>query len=548
MTNQISVPSPMIGRRNFLLGVSALASATALASCSSSTGGGGGGGAATDPAALDALLPNYVPVQYAEPAFPSVNGSPLIYTEYPPLPLASSVPETPGAGSRITTMQPVYGAVPPSLPDNDYNAMMNEHLGADLIIGSADAGTYAEKLAAVLASPKDVADWTVIPVEMQPPRFEEAVEACFEDLTPYLSADNIEKYPNLAGIQTDTWRFCFFNGKLMSIPYPQVNVSGFMLSRQDLMDELGLEAPTNAEELVEFAKAATDPGANRWALDDIWDQLGNIFKVPPMWRIDGGNLVHRYETDEYAAALEYNADLYAAGVVHPDAMVGSGDNLVRFSAGNIVMFAAGWGGWAQTLRQVGDSIPGYNPQAVAPFAADGGTPVIWQAPSVSMNNFFKKGTEPAKIEEMLRIANFCAAPFGTTELEMIRSGFEGVHFERADDGAPLVNEKFNLEYGGGYLFLCSCERVITEVSLPGFGEAIGTWTTDAVQYLEQPAFFGQNIQTPAHLSGLDQQMTDFEADVFNGRKSVGDLDAAVESWRAAGGEELREHYAQYLDA
>ena len=49
-------------------------------------------------------------------------------------------------------------------------------------------------------------------------------------------------------------------------------------------------------------------------------------------------------------------------------------------------------------------------------------------------------------------------------------------------------------------------------------------------------------------ASIGQPFVDLEKDISRGRKSLDDLDAAVETWRASGGEELRTFYQEILDA
>lgn len=544
MTNHVGSYRP--SRRDFLLGVSAVAGVAALAGCSSGTAAGG---APANPAKVKALLPTQVPGQdYLTPAFPSVNGTPAIYTTYPKPPLPASVAKAPGNGSTIHAMQPIYGPVPPA--GNRLTKAMNAALNAnfDVSFVADNSGGYVDKLTAMLASAQDIPDWTVIPTWSEPPRFAEAVEARFEDLTPYLSGDNIKKYPNLAALHTNTWKYAVFNGKLMAVPYPNISPTELLIYRQDITDKLGLSIPSSTDDLLNFGKAATNARSGRWAFDNLWAALGDVFKVPPMWRIEGSKLVSRYETDEYAAALEFNAKLFKAGYVHPDATNATGDLLTRFSAGKTVLVPGNLLGWQQVVKEYGASVPEMHVQGIAPFAADGGAPLLWRPPAARMHNFFRKGTDSAKIEEMLRISNFFAAPYGTREYELKYSGKEGVDFTRDKNGVPITNKQYLRDGGtnGAYYYFGGAEYSLADVSHRQVMSDMGNWLKNAAKDIQDPAFYGINIIAPADLSGLTQQMTDFEADVFNGRKSVSDLAGARKSWRANGGDKLRDYYAQYL--
>lgn len=533
-------------RRHFLVGASALAALTAAA-CSN--GPGDPTPTLTDGSAdpVAELLPDYNPVEFVAPDFPSINGTTPIYKTYPSE-LATSVEEPPGNGSSFTLMVPASGGIPPGLPGNAYFAAMNEALGANITVNAFDLSTAEERYATVLASPGDVASWTVVPAGARPPRFDEAVEACFEDLTSFLAGSNVESYPNLANIRTETWQGCVFNDKLMGLPYPNANINGGILYfRKDIFDSFGLEPPQSADDLFEIATELTEPSQGRWAADNIWGALLTLYAVPPLWKIDNGKLISRYETDEYAEALAFNTRLYSAGLVHPDAVSQSGSPDARFIAGNTTLQSSGIGKWREHLVNTRGSVDGFEVQATPLFAPEGGTPLRYVDPPINMNSFIKKGTPPEQVEELLGIANFLAAPFGTREFQLVRYGLEGTHHTINEHGAPVQTERFQQEYRGTFLFPCAPERPEAEASMPDYLDALGEWLEDTQQYLQEPAFYGRSIIEPGHLSGLAQQMTDFENDVFTGRTDLSRLPDAIEGWRSSGGDELREFYAEHLE-
>ncbi len=541
------VSSPArLSRRLFLTLVGAGAGAAALAGCRT------GGASTSDPttgggAVADDVLPRYVPLTYVEPDFPSVNGSTAGFTSIPSE-LVQAFDAPPGAGGTFTAMTPLWGAIPPST-GNQYYDGVNAAIGSTIEFQISDGNTYGDKLAAVLASERDVPDWVCIPTWNIPPRFDQAVESLFEDLTPFLAGDAIEAYPHLANIPTDVWKFCVFNGKLKALPFPGEIITDAIFYRDDIFEAEGItEQPTSAAELLELCDQLT--GGGRWAANDLWNSATLIHGVVPRWRIeDDGTLTHRCETEEYRAALEWNAALFAQGSVHPDAVAdNSGDAKARFEAGEVLISNDGVGGWHEALaRQLGSN-PGYSQRPFTPFAHDGGTPVLWKGNPANIISFLKASDDKARIEELLTVANFLAAPFGTAEYALINYGVEGVHFDYGDDGLPVPTALAATELQPTYIFLADPPVVNTKVQYPGYVEAFCTWMADAAQYVQDPAFFGMQITEPSQFGSLNQPLEDLEKDISRGRRSIGDLDAAIETWRSSGGEELRQFYQDILDA
>lgn len=178
-----------VGRRSFLSlmgGAVAFAAIPALTSCSS---GGGAPQATTSAGMADAmskLVPSYIPLDIVKPDIASVNGSAAGFTTMPSS-LVKSVQGVPGKGGSYTVMSPAWWAIPQA--DNGYYKAVNERLGAKLNFQVNDGNTYADKIQTVLASPKDVPDWVVIPGWNLPPRFGQAAKSLFTDLSEYLAGD-----------------------------------------------------------------------------------------------------------------------------------------------------------------------------------------------------------------------------------------------------------------------------------------------------------------------------------------------------------------------
>ncbi len=536
-------------RRRSFLGMVAAGAAVAgvpslLTACSS---GDTPGTAAPGATPSGDVLPSYIPIDYVEPDFPSVNGSTPGF-ETIPTELVQSVPDAPGSGATFTAMTPLWGTIPPTKGNQYYDAV-NGLLGSTIEFQITDGNVYGDKLATVLASSRDVPDWVCVPTWNIPPRFgSEIVPNLFQDLSDYLGGDKVKDYPNLANIPTDAWKFCVFNGRLYGLPFPGEIITDAIFYRKDILDELGITPDvTNGQDLIDLAKELT--GGNRWGAEDLWNTAAIIHAVPPKWKLEGDRLVHRVETEEYRAALEWNAQLFASGAVHPDAVADqSGEAKTRFQSGQSLIANDGVGGWHEALRDNLASNPSYWQQPFDPFAADGGTPVLWKGNPANIFSFIKKSDDDAKIKELLALANVLAAPFGTTEFDVINNGVEGVHYERDDDGLPVPTDLAATELQPTYIFLVDPPIANTRVQYPGYVKASSEWQQRAAEYITDPMFYAQQIVEPAQYASIGQPFTDLEKDISRGRKSIDDLDSAVETWRSSGGEELRAFYQEILDA
>jgi putative aldouronate transport system substrate-binding protein len=536
-------------RRSFLqmiaAGAAVVSVPTLLTSCASTAAKTEAG--AVGP--IDGVIPKYIPLSFVKPDFPSVKGSSPGFLTLPK-DLVKSVAKPPGSGATFKVMTPLWGTIPPS-KGNKYYEAVNAMLGSKIEFQITDGNTYGDKLATVLASSRDVPEWVCVPGWNLPPRFgAEIVGNVFQDLTPYLAGDKVKAYPNLANIPSAVWKVCVFNGKLYALPMPGATNSGNALFyRNDLLDSMGITPDVkNGDDVIALAKELTDAKAGRWGAEDLSLYSKIIYGVAT-WKLKGGKLVNRVETEEYRAALAWNAKLFASGAVHPDSMAGhGGESNARFQSGKSLMACQGWGAWNEALRDNFVQNPKYSQLPMAPIAADGGKPVLFRDSPVGIFSFLKKSDDKAKITELLALANLLAAPFGTTENDVITNGVEGVHYKKDSAGLPVPMPLSAKEVQPTYVFLAAPPVVESHVQYPGYVKAASLWQINAAKYLVDPLFYGQQISEPQRFGSLSKPFDDLEKDISLGRKSFKDLDAAVKTWKASGGEELRAFYQKILDA
>ena len=542
------VTGTAIARRSFLQMVAAGAVVAGVPALLTGCTTAATTGAAASGRPIAGVIPSYIPVNYVTPDFPSVHGSvPGFMTR--PKNLAKSVAKVPGSGTTFKAMTPLWGTIPPS--NSKYYEAVNGMLGSKIEFQITDGNTYGDKLATVLASAKDVPDWVCVPTWNLPPRFgSEIVGNVFQDLTPYLAGDAVKAYPNLANIPSDAWKFCVFNGKLYGLPFPGAIITDAIFYRKDAIDALGVKVDVkNSDDLLALAVELTDAAAGRWGAEDLWTAATIMFGVAPKWKLDGGKLVHRIDTPEYRAALEWNAKLFKSGAVHPDAVADqSAEAKKRFQSGKSLIMNDGLGGWNEALRDNLATNPSYWQQAFEPFAADGGKAVLFKGNPTNIFSFLKKSDDKKRITELLALANLLAAPFGTTECDVITNGVEGVHYTKDSAGLPVPTPLAATELQPTYIFLVDGPITETHMQYPGYVKAASTWQTAAAGSVTEPLFYGQQISEPQKFGSLAKPFVDLEKDISRGRKSLKDLDAAVQTWKTTGGEELRAFYQKILDA
>ncbi|MFF3852224.1 extracellular solute-binding protein [Micromonospora sp. NPDC002575] len=545
-----SLPGVSTDRRTLLrlagLGAAATMGGATLAGCSKEAGSKG---SATQADAVRAVLPNYKPAEVLKPDIPGEGPIPDGYLSYPK-DLVDAVTEQPGkGGAAIRTMSPWWGPTPPTLGSNSYLAAINTKLGVEINPSLQDGTTFADKLNAMLGA-RDVPDllmapnWEVDKVA----RFSDAVKALFEDLTDHLKGDAAAKYPYLAALPTGSWEYSVWGGRLAAVPYPTDGPFAWALfHRKDLFDKAGLAAPTSPEELYELAKKATDPARGVWAFGTIFDMVQQFYGCQQTWRKKpGGGLEHKFENPAYKAALEFTAKLFKEGLVHPDTVASKGaDEKQLFKAGKILMFQDGLGAWQGLQGEQSKVLPSFNMQPLPVFGAAGAQPVIWGSEKPIFFTFVKKGLGADRVDEILRVLNWCAAPFGSREFELREYGVEGKHFTRAADGSPIPTELGRKELGGQYNF-CRVAVKVRSGDTPDYAQQYLDYLKKNIALLEKDLFAGIKLELPANWSKIIQPTDDKIRDILRGRRPVSDLDQVTKEFMASGGEEGRAFHEKAL--
>jgi putative aldouronate transport system substrate-binding protein len=544
-------------RRKFLASTAVATAAVAggmplLSACGGSDGGSRDG--TTSGKDAEKLLPAYVASNVVTPDIPSKNGSAVGFTGKLDLAdLKTSVPRKLGKGGRVTVMSPFWGSPPKE--DNAYYKAMNDLIGVDVVWQNQDGNTYDQKLGAVLAS-SEVPDVVVVPGWNMTGKIPSAIIGKFADLGPYLSGDAVKEYPNLAAIPTDAWQRSIFGGKLLGLPMPSSYVSGIVpLYRQDIFEKEGYEVPRSCDEFMALAKEATNAKAKRWACLDMKWTAFNAFGVLSGnekalgWNQVDGKLICRMETDEYLEALEWTRKLFAAGVVHPDAMLGksnAADPGPKFAAGEFLIYNQDISQWWSRSAEQATQNPEFKIWGMDFFGHDGGDPTLWAQNPASIFAFVNKKASKSVIRDVLAVANVTAAPYGTKEYMATNYGVEGTHYT-VKDGVPTKTDQGNIDVMNAYVMVASPAATIAHPDFPEVAKGQVEWQQRMGAFTRKPSFYGMQITEPARYTNLSNDFEQLEDDVIRGRKKVSDVQQAVSDWKSKGGDELRDWYKKILD-
>lgn len=494
-----------------------------------------------------------------------VEGVPDAYLA-PPEPF-TSYDGVPGNGGTVRTFTISYNPPPPPRDENQYWQELEARLGVTWEPIITPQPDYGARSATLIAS-GDLPDiFYLNPGQSAAQQYQAMAQGAFQDLTPYLTGDALQQFPNLATIPEFMWKNSSFQGKILGVPRPGTRNGNIPFYRGDWLENLGLTEPASMDEMTALLAAMTtdDPDGN--GQQDTWGQgryqggweafdnqlIHRMFKVPQGWRLnDDGTLTHQAETDEYRQALETITQLYADGTFHPDASgMTFSDALNAFVAGETSFHCEGFGSFFGT-GSVTFRMQEINPDAVTtgyiPKAADGsGLGVVNNGIGYfGMNAIPSSIQDEERVLELLRILDYLASPFGSEEQVFLDYGIEGVHHEINENGARITNDLFRTE---------KSDLIYNMIGLNVFYYPENPELALQVQDLaKQAAEIGQDNPTWGLYSPTDVQegpvlnqfSTDTTLAIITGQDSMDRLDSALEEWRSRGGDQIRQEFEEAL--
>lgn len=541
--------SPLFTRRR-LLGTAAAGVAAAavggplLSGCSGASESAGGSGASV-------TLPTYVPFTGVKPdlAGDPTQGVMPGFFRYPSAgEQVKTVEGDVGTGGDFSSFVISYSPPPAALDKNAYwqaiNKAMNVNYTSTLVPTDFDT-----KLAAMLTS-DDLPDIVTMHVGVAYGlrKFEALAQSKFADLSDKLSGDGVKAYPNLARLPTDTWRYTLVDGRIFSTPTLRIPTNSVAFTRSDVISELGANpTPASAEEFEAMCKEVTDPNKSRYALangQSSWlsSLFYPMFGLPNAWKAnDDGTLVRDIETEGWVDAIAFVASLWKKGYWHPDSPTASSfDVEPLFTNGSVLVVSNSF------VRYTVRGKLTFTVDVMPPFAADGGQASVYEGAQTDLLTFIKKGDD-ARVEESLRVINYLSAPFGSQENFLRTFGPEGTDHTLVD-GVPTLTERGDTETNS------LCLRFIAggpDVLFAANGDSSMVKKLHAYQEKAAPRrltnpTLGLYTEAVSQSSALEKQVTDTVNDVVLGRKPTSALTEAVTSWRANGGDKLREGYQEAL--
>ncbi len=530
-----------VSRRDLLRGAGALALAASTTSFAAACGAGTG---TADDAAANAKvrLPTHIPYAGVTPDLPA--GEDLLPGFYRyPAELREAVSGKPGEGAgTVNILVDTFTPLPPPLAGNRYWQALNDRIGADLAFNMVPDSDYSTKVTTAIAG-GDVPDIVMLP--SWTPNLPRVLKAKFADLTPHLSGDAVKDYPFLANIPEFSWRPMIANGGIYGLPTPRASIGEIMFTRDDLIARRSLNPePKSYEEFVELCEGLTGDG--QWALGDTGIGGGGALAfllemagAPNGWAQRDGRFTNAVETEECVRALDAVVALVEKGVFHPDTFSATfQQGRDWFGTGKIAMKTDGYAAW-DILRT---TYPGIDVGGLVAPAYDGNSAGNGAARHFTGTGSYAvtgiKAGKPDRVRQLLAIANWMAAPFGTAEHLFRKLGVEGADYTMRDGTpVPTGTGQTDVKIPMQYLvdqppILGPGERAVVDKQYAFHRKVAPLLVRDPTVGLYSPT-------NAAKGSALSKILNNARSEIVRGNQPVSSWKDVLGQWRQAGGDKVR---------
>ncbi len=475
-----------------------------------------------------------------------------------------------GELDSLTIMAPYFAEVPPE-SDDPVGTALSELAGVPLDVQWVPNSSYGEKINTVLAG-DDIPDVMVITGKDQ--AFVSTAEAGgFWDLTDYLASGD---YPNLVTENPDVQQASSVNGTVYGIYRARDVIRACVIIRADWLENVGLEPPETTEDLMEVARAFTedDPDGNgqddtygliapQWPggigtnspydTIEVWYGAGNV------WRDDGGELVPAFTTPEWREAVEYERELVQNGYINPDFATmdpATWNEPFLNGEGGIILDVQSRAGQLRGLFTDAGEDPDEKVLLLGQLEGPNGT---FALPTTGYSGFLAIPKSSVQTEEQLEQVLQMLNDLNSTEAQILmNNGVEGDNF--TVEGDYLVwnpdRQDFTDQVTGawaqlgmnvaGYNAYQAKPETDSDVAFNELREQLQAEDLENAVFNPAAGLVSETYTSMG--TQLDNIIGDARIQYLAGQIDDAGLDAAIERWRASGGDqmttEINELYAQ----
>jgi putative aldouronate transport system substrate-binding protein len=158
-----------------------------------------------------------------------------------------------------------------------------------------------------------------------------------------------------------------------------------------------------------------------------------------------------------------------------------------------------------------------------------------------------KKSGDARAKELLNVANFFAAPFGSTENLLLSYGVEGVDFTRDAQGNPELTSKGEAELTVPWKYITAPPQALYNAQYPTYVDRAHEDLTKLIgMVVKDPTASLISPTNDKSGSDIGQALSDVRNDVIAGRKPISAFDAALAKWKKDGGDKIRGEFESAL--
>ena len=462
-----------------------------------------------------------------------------------------------GSGGSLSWMALLHT---PTTPDasGPVHSGLAEETGQDFEIQWVPDASKEEKMNAALAS-GSVADITSITNLTNSSIRSGVTSGLFWDVEPFLG-----EFENLKGIDPKTIESARLDGVLYGVPFQKPLARYGVLVRQDWLDELGLDVPHTIEDLGEVAKAFAegDPTGTGQSVTGFIDReesfkvgfrsLAGYFGAGETFQRDeaAGKIIPACTSEAWMEAMEWYQEVYAAGGVNQEFITTQKQNQQQAIAqdkGGIVVTGLFE---AKNYAALADSI---NPDSGVEWTlindityADVPRRIVSDTGG-GMGGLFSISTQSVKSEDEVREVLAFADALMTEEVHnLMTNGIEGTHYEVDGDGAVnIIDEALWEQEVQPYSSSRLAENAFTYKSSNEYVNLANEMMEENSEYAITNPVQSLNSETfNSQWATIEQGLNDVYNKFMMGQATMGDYEAAIESARGQGLDDIISEYTE----
>jgi len=359
----------------------------------------------------------------------------------------------------------------------------------------------------------------------------------------------VSDYPALAAIPTRAWAATTVAGRIWGVPKTETEAGMVLTYRGDLLAQLGVGSPQlrDGDDLMALLKEATDPAKRRWAIGEdpltfVLPLVLEMLEAPNNWSMSQGKFVSQNESAQMKDALSVLADMWSKEYLHPQSFTDPTQGFAWWSSGVTSLYVQPFDGWTV----YGGMQPGWRIGAApAPKWDGGGLAKKRLGPSATPSFVALKKATDSRIQELLKLLDYIAAPFGTAEYLVVNYGAEGHDYTLAN-GQISVNQ--SASNSDQTTVAAAGSQIFASTYIPGQPDAVKVEHQFLGQVLanviDDPTIGLYSETALGAGAAAANTLAQAQSDIVQGRKKVSDWDSAVSAWKKSAGNKVAAEYEQ----